>query len=126
MGERVVGVQGGDQVLHRVSVSVSCQTSGLSFTRRPPRAALSAQRYALITARPPQRAASQNSNYMRPAERTVRVRVYARNILNMPTPGGHADSPCAARLKSVKCTRWGGVVVVVGDVWGSPAGLDED
>lgn len=54
-----------DQMVHRVSVTVSCQTSGLSFTRRPPRAALSARQYALITAQPPQRAGPQNSNYMR-------------------------------------------------------------
>lgn len=99
------GVGGGpNQVLHRVSVSVSCQTSGLSFTRRPPRAALSTRRYALITAQPPRRAASQNSNCIRPAGR--RARVCGRKVLNIPTPGGHADSPRAARLESVKSTRW--------------------
>lgn len=86
-----------DQVLHRVSVSVSCQTSRLSFTRRPPRAELSARRYALITARPPQRGEPQNSDCMGPVEQMgACARVCVCNILNMPSPGVKDDGTCKA------------------------------
>lgn len=54
----------GDQVVHRVSMPVSCQASRLSFTGGAPRAVLSAQWYALITALPQRQAVSENSKYM--------------------------------------------------------------
>lgn len=89
-------------MVHRVSVSVSCQASRLSFTRRPPRAAHSVQRYALIIAQPLRQAVPQNSKiYV-----THRVGGCARacvygNIFNTHSPGAHADSPSAMQLQ--KC-----------------------
>lgn len=116
--------KGRDQVVHRVSVSVSCQASRLSFTRRPPRAALSVRRYALIIAQPLRKAVPQNSKISVTQSWRLCGRVCGYgNIFNMHSPGARADSPSAMQLQKCEVCSGATQMAFNGLIW--PVVLEE-
>lgn len=86
----------GDQVVHRVSASH--QAGRLSFCGgRPPRAALSSQWYALITAGSQRRARPENSKCMLLVWNGAHEPLYVC-IFNIQSPGAHFNSFTAMQM----------------------------